>query len=108
MPLDDPTLPARAGNLPLDEASLRVDRASRAGRGPVRPAAGGAATGLQRSAARILVASARPQWVVLASGAGRSAGGVLTALRPGKRAARSAAIVAAPGAFALAAPLKAW
>ena len=108
MPLVDPMLPFRAGNLPLQEASLRVDRASRAGGGPVPAPAARAAAGLQGSPAGILVGSARTQWAGLASGVGRLAGGVFTALRPGKRAARSAAIVAAPGAFALAAPLKAW
>lgn len=108
IPLGDPKLSVQAVNLPLEEASLPIDRANLAGRGSVLSPAAGAPTGVQGSAAGILDLSAQPQWAAPASGDGRLAGGVLTAVRPGKRDARSAAIVAAPGALALAAPLKAW
>ena len=108
IPPGDPTLPVQAGNLPLAVASLPGERANLAGRGSVLSPAAVAATGVQGSVAGILDLSAWPQWAAPASGAGRLAGGVLTAVRPGKRVARSAAIVAAPGALARAAPLKAW
>ena len=101
-------LPLRAGNLPLREASMPVGGANRAGPGPVpRPAAGDAA-GVRGFAKGILAGSVRSQWAGLASGAGRPAGAAFTPARPGKRVDRSAAIVAAPGALAFAAPLKAW
>ena len=87
--------------MPLEDATLPFGEAIRVGRSAAPPAS-------RRPPAATLAGSMRHQWAGAAPEAGWLADGAFAAVRPGKRVDRSAAIVAAPGAFAFAAPLKAW